>query len=128
MTFEEPDEACEDNEVLRGFTPPPRLGTPDPDQLEKLTRQLQNHVRDCYEPEITRWRRNYTARAEWFFLWSKKMRKYDQFDSMMLASSPGLKHGFYEKWWKKIMAKNFEQEYLYKFKISDETLNWEVFD
>jgi len=40
--------------------------------LKQIEEDLTKTIVDCYEPESTRWRRNYNDRAEWFFIWYSK--------------------------------------------------------
>lgn len=40
--------------------------------LEQMEKDVTKKIIDCYEPESTRWRRNHTDVAEWYFLWNYK--------------------------------------------------------
>ena len=47
--------------------------------LEELQQKLKKFVIDTYEPESTRWHRNYTDRAEWYFIWNIELDiKFDE--------------------------------------------------
>ena len=39
-------------------------------ELDKMKTDLTKHVANITAPESTRWHRNYTDRADWFWLWS----------------------------------------------------------
>lgn len=39
-------------------------------ELEKIQTDLKNIIIDINAPLSTRWRRNYTDCADWYFLWS----------------------------------------------------------
>ena len=41
-------------------------------EIKQIEKEVTKAIVDCYEPESTRWRRNYTDRAEWYFLWNYK--------------------------------------------------------
>jgi len=40
-------------------------------ELEQMKKELTNQVIECYAPESTRWNRNHTETAEWYFIWSQ---------------------------------------------------------
>lgn len=105
-----------EEQKLRGFYPV--ITTHDNvhnnTQLEEMAKQLEKHIIDCYIPPSTRWRRNYTARAEWFFLWNPRIRKDDQTHAFLISTS-GLQNSFYSQWANKFLPKDFEKEYECKF-------------
>ncbi len=41
----------------------------EPQHIEEMQSKLTKIVIDAYEPESSRWNRNYSDRAEWYFLW-----------------------------------------------------------
>jgi len=38
------------------------------DESYKMHLKLERHIATCYTPESTRWRRNYTDIADWYYL------------------------------------------------------------
>jgi len=46
-------------------------------ELEKITRELNKVIIGYYEPPTSRWRRNYTDRADWYWVWEMNGGKLD---------------------------------------------------
>lgn len=105
------------------------------EELLALEVQLKNIIVDTYDPTSTRLRRNYTDCAEWYFLWSEKRKRDDQFHSMMFITTPPVKNSFYSRTYQKMLQngtlpviitknnfsiKDFEEEYECKFTMKDE--------
>jgi len=44
-------------------------------ELEKMQKDLKKHIVNMYEPKSTRLHRNYTDRADWFWLWREDLKK-----------------------------------------------------
>lgn len=40
------------------------------EELEKIQKDLKKTIIGFYDPPTTRLKRNYTDRADWYFLWS----------------------------------------------------------
>lgn len=54
-------------------------------ELDKMHQELKRIIIYAHAPPSTRWRRNYTDRAEWFFLWSEKHKKDDLLHAYSLS-------------------------------------------
>ena len=90
------------------------------EELSKLEDQLKNIIVDTFDPTSTRWRRNHTARAEWFFLWNEQRKLDDQTHAFLISTLPvpnSYYHEIYKKFYK---TAGFEQEYECKFLTKDE--------
>lgn len=59
-------------------------------ELEKITKDLTTKIIDCYKPESTRWNRNHTAHAEWYFIWKP--------NSIFMVTTPNQNSFFYDEW------------------------------
>ena len=42
------------------------------EELEKMKKDLTKTIIDIYEPESSRWNRNHSDRAEWYFIWKEQ--------------------------------------------------------
>ncbi len=43
------------------------------EKLKQIEHDLKKTIVDFYAPKSTRWRRNHTDVAEWYFLWKDKI-------------------------------------------------------
>ena len=79
----------ERNERIRNGTMP--IIITQPLGLEKTQTDLMEAVIHAYDSPSSRWNRNYTKRAEWYFMW--------HCTKLIMSSTPQTKEGFFFKQW-----------------------------
>lgn len=42
-------------------------------EIIEIQNGLMKTIITVYEPEVSRWNRNYSHKAEWYFLWRKEL-------------------------------------------------------